>query len=1174
MLPLDRQRHHRWLLTFALALCLTILLGMLVWLAVFSECAEAAPTPAPAWQATELAVPSVLSPGQKDGKYDVVVENVGGENSSGEFTVSVGIPAHLRVAEVRGEPIGAVCNEVPDEVICHFTETEIPGGFVVVQVVFEAPGEIGMLPSIIKSAVSVSGGGAAHPATAEAVIGRGEEKGETGPSGVSEFHMSATGANGESVTQAGGHPNFFTTQLLLNNMDPESVRPGGLVLPVEAVKDLAFYLPLGMLGDPAVTSSCPASLVETFPPGKSGCPASSHVGTVLPMILGQVFVNEPDPTHGYGLYSIVPEKGYAAEFAFAANNLTFFLYANIVRHDGEYVLRAAIPGIPGIAAFVGAVTTFYGNIEERSIVDGEERAFERGAFLTDPSNCEARGSALDASVAFNTWENPSPELPFGKSEPVFSKITGCGALNFSAGLSVAPETKQVDSPSGYAMRLHVTQSPNDDAGLGTPPVKDVRVTLPAGTSVSPSSANGLEACQESGPEGIDIEGPGSEEIAPDGLERPALGHCPKASEIGTAAAVTPLLREEGELKGKLFLAAPRCNPCSAGDAKDGKLFRLYLELTNERYGIVVKLEGTAYVNPETGQIEAVFEDNPQFPVGDLTVTTKSAPRAPLENSQTCGTARSSAVISPWSAERNPEIPSREHPEVTPESSFAVEGCPGGGAPFSPYLTAGSSSPLAGSTSPFTVLLKREDGEQNVAKLTTTLPEGLLANTTAVEECPEPAASVGTCSEGSQLGTATVAVGPGSDPYWVTGKVYFTGPYGGSPFGLSIVVPAVAGPFNLGNVIVRAKLSIEPKTAQATATNPQELPQMRDGVPLRIRTIDLNLTNKNFVLNSTHCAPASIAGTVTSTLGAEEHVSVPYAPAGCNNLPFKPVLSAATEAKSTKLGGTGVKVKIAYPAARQANVGKVVLSFPKKLPVREETLRQACRAVVFEANPAACPPASAVGTATVHTPILRQPLTGPTYLVSYGNAKFPSVVFVLQGEGVKIEVVGESFISEKGVLKVTFNSVPDAPFSTFETELPSGQFSQFTSINSVTRATASQCGENMLVSVTMTGQNGAQVSETPKMNVEGCKPSVKITHARATGTGLAVTVDTSVGGRLRLAGLGLKTVVRNNVSPGAHEIVLPLTATGRGLAHKHRKTTLTAQLVVGKHKADARRTIAL
>jgi hypothetical protein len=473
-------------------------------------------------------------------------------------------------------------------------------------------------------------------------------------------------------------------------------------------------------------------------------------------------------------------------------------------------------------------------------------------------------------------------------------------------------------------------------------------------------------------------------------------------------------------------------------------------------------------------------------------------------------------------------------------------------------------------------LKREDGEQNIASLSTTFPEGLLADVAKATKCPEPQASeasLSACPAASQIGSTTVAVGSGSDPYYVTGKVFFTGPYDGAPFGLTVVVPAVAGPFNLGNVLVRVALFVDAHTAQATAVS-GPLPQILDGVPLRIRTLNVSLEDHEFVLNPTGCTPSAITGTVYSTTGATAGLSSPYAAAGCQKLAFKPAVSASTEATSTKLDGTGVNVKIAYPAGGEANIAKVVLSFPKKLPVRLETLQQACRSATFEANPAACSPASRVGTAVVHTPILAQPLRGPAYLVSYGSAQFPDVVFVLQGEGVTLEVTGQSFVSHTGVLKVTFASVPDAPFSTFETTLPAGAYSQFTSVKSTGKATASQCGENLIAPVTLTAYNGAQVSENPKLQITGCGPTVSLTSTHATAQGLNVTITTSTQGRVTLSGTGLKTLVKKNLSAGTHKLTLAFTNAGKQAARKHKKTQVNVGLVAGKQKTSTHKNIAL
>jgi hypothetical protein len=1043
-----------------------------------------APAPAPAWEVTDVASPSVL-PGVvgKQGKYVAVVENVGGASSSGGFTVKAQIPAGFSVTGLAGEPSPEVCSEASGEVSCTFSEAVVPSGFVVMRVLFEVTGSV----SSVSSVASVSGGGAAEVSSeADMRLGVGHE---VGPAGIAQFRFDVTGPAGEAVTQAGGHPNFLTTSVLFNNVyDQETKEPAK---PVQPVKDLAFYLPLGMLGDPAVTEPCPASLVEVEGEN-TGCPPSSRVGSILPMILDLVTTDSPDPTHVRGIYSVTPEHGFAAEFAFASNHYTFDFYASVVRRNGVYTLRVETPGIVKIAFLIGLIATFYGAIKESFISDGEPVTFERGSFLTDPMDCQEDAAEREASVASNTWEDPDPTLPFTGSAPGFASIEGCGLLGFSSGLSVKPQTTQADSPSGYEVGLEVPQAPNDASGLGTPPARDVSVTLPEGTAISPSSANGLEACQETGPDGINIEGAESEEIGVEGMERPAAGHCPAASQIGTVTASTPLLHEP--LPGKLFIAEPQCGGagqagCSEEDARDGRLFAMYLELNAPVTGIIIKLKGTASVDPQSGQITVTFDDNPQFPFSKLTVATTQGARAPLANSQACGAATSSAEVTPWSA------PATQ--AATPSDYFNVDwdgaggACPGS-APFAPSFTAGTTTPLAAATSPFTFTLKREDREQNIASLSSTLPEGLLAYISKVTRCSEPQASqdsLSACPAASQIGTTTVAVGSGSDPYYVTGKVFFTGPYDGAPFGLSVVVPAVAGPFNLGDVLVRVALFVDPHTARVTAVS-GPLPRILDGVPLRIRTLNVTLENREFVLNPTSCSPASVTGTVYSTTGATASVSSPFAVAGCKNLAFAPALSASTTAKSTKVNGTQVKVKIAYPASGQANIAKVVLSFPKKLPVRIETLRQACRAATFEANPAACPADSAVGSAMVHTPILAQPLKGPAYLVSYGSAKFPDVVFVLQGEGVTLEVDGQSFVSSSGVLKVTFSSVPDAPFSSFETVLPAKRYSQFTSVRSTGKAQASQCGENMIAPVQMTAYNGAEITKNVKLQITGCKHTKK------------------------------------------------------------------------------------
>ncbi len=1007
--------------------CCGVLLCMWLVLLMQGGAVSAAVSPLPAWGVTAAGIPSVLPSGAgHHGRFTSIVENTGGAPSEGGAVVRDVLPAGLTAVGAGG----GECSSIgPSEVDCTLPEPVASGGFVAIVIEFEETGALAA-GSSLSNRVTVSGGGAAVEAAGEARI-RVRAKGETGagPAGIALFSATATDPAGEPALQAGAHPTLFTTSLLFNSQYLQSVTDPAQ--PVEAAKDLVFYLPLGMLGDSVVADQCPASLVETHPE-LTGCPPGSRIGTILPLVVSAFFGVQ------HGIYNITPEKGYAAEFAFTSNSFTFVSYASLVRHDGTYMVRVATPGVPAGADLVGFSASFYGDLQEQF---GEENSFDRGAFLTNPSDCNEGAAAREASVAMDTWEHPDFSLSMGASSTVFPSLTGCKALQFSTGLDLTPDTTQADEPSGLEVGLEVPQAPNDASGLGTPPVKSTTVSLPIGATISPSSANGLEACAETGPEGIDIEGPESEEVAADGLERPAHGHCPFASQVATVTGSTPLLREE--LKGHMYLAEPQCGgegqaACTPKDAEDGKLVGLYLEMEGPNSGAVVKLEGHASVKPGSGQITVSFDEIPQFPIGKLTVTTKHGPRAPLANPQTCGAATMSALVTPWS----PETPAQD-PSATYNVDWDGHGepCPAS-APFAPSFSVNATSPVAAAYTPLTVRLERRDREQNIGSLSTTLPQGLTANLSQITRCGEPQASDGTCASG-QIGTVTAAVGAGKEPYYETGEVFLTEGYKGKPFGLSIVVPAVAGPFNLGDIVVRAALAVDPATLRVTAeTDP--LPQEIDGVPLRLRLAELHIDAHEFMLNPTTCSNLATTGAIVSTAGSVENVSSPFATNSCKYLDFRPKLTGTTEQTATKAEGTGVNLKVTFPVGHEANIASFSMAFPKELPVRLETLQKACPAATFEANPASCPPPSVVGTATVHTPLLRAPLVGPIYLVSYGNAKFPNAVLVLQGEGITVKLTGESSVSSASVLTLTVPSIPDQPFSTFEATLPKGPFSEFTS----------------------------------------------------------------------------------------------------------------------------------
>jgi hypothetical protein len=637
-------------------------------------------------------------------------------------------------------------------------------------------------------------------------------------------------------------------------------------------------------------------------------------------------------------------------------------------------------------------------------------------------------------------------------------------LQFDPAIEVLPDTSQADEPSGLTVHLRIPQAAQRAPLLVTPELKNATVTLPAGLSISPSAAEGLQGCSDAQ---IDF-------------ASPVAGSCPAASEIGTVQATTPLLSEP--LVGHLYLGSPGCDPCSSADAADGNMLRFFLEVAGS--GTVVKKQGTIYANPSTGQLTTTFVDNPQVPLSELELHFKSGLRAPLATPQACGTFTTTSDLTPWSAPVTPDVDA-----VSP---FGIDWDGHGGVcpavlPFGPSFSAGTSNPDAGQFSPLTLTFGREDREQDLAAIQVKMPPGLLGTLSGIPLCGEPQADLGTCPEASRIGSMTVAAGAGGHPFYTKGSIYLTGPYKGAPFGLSIVVPTVAGPFNLGNVVVRARISIDVNTTALTVTS-DPLPQIIDGIPLRLRTANVTVDRPGFIFNPTSCAQQRIQATITGAQGAVSQVSAPFAVSGCKGLRFAPKFSVYTQGHTSRVDGASLDVKLAYPAGPQSNIAHVRVELPKQLPARLTTLQKACPGAVFEANPAGCPAASLVGVAKASTPILPVPLTGPVYFVSHGGEGFPNVIAVLQGYGVRFDLVGDTFISKAAITSATFANVPDVQVNAFELYLPEGP-------DSALAANGALCKQKMVLPATFTAQDGAQLKEDAPVHVTGCPKAKRKAKAR-------------------------------------------------------------------------------
>jgi hypothetical protein len=1058
---------------------------------------------APAWEISSVAHPTDFSATDNAAcagagnricdQYIATLVNVGGAATTGSVTIADILPPGLKAVSLSGRNLstqgefsvseaGWTCSV--GTLICVYGEPVAPGATLAIRLELEV--EEGVTPGTITNAVRVTGGGAApastgRPLTSSNTVGEGQS-----PFGFAAFGFATHDLSGAVDTQAGDHPQVVMTTINLNTGIERHLSGARTFASAEPPRDLAVYLPLGLVGDPTATSRCTELqlVAQAGLPNETECPITSRLGTVT--LFSESGVDSSVHHEGSGVsdfYNMAPEKGYPTQLGLKVLSKAVQAYASLVHTSTGYALRISTPGVPRAINVEGLEFTLFGNPRE---ADGDPSASR--AFFTNPGNCNT--APLKAAVEADSWVAPGT---WTRSEAVtYPGITGCNLLQFEPTIAMQPEVTQAEEPSGYEVKIKVPQSPSQFPVLATPELKNVTMTLPAGMTISPGAGDGLTGCEATGSQGIDMPSgehtptaPGEgEKIGPDGMTHLVPGHCPQSSQIGTAEITTPLL--EGPLEGRVYVAQPQCGGagqplCTTADATNGKLFGIYLEV--EGSGIVVKLKGSVSADPATGRLTARFLENPQLPVSEVALHLKGGGRAPLANPRQCGEALANADLTPWSSPVTPDAIESAGFPVDWDGSGTP--CPAT-LPFAPTLEAGATNPLAGHFAAFTLTVARGDHQQDLSRVQVKLPEGLLGALSRVPPCGEPQAAEGTCSEASRIGTTSVAAGSGPQPLWVQGRVYLTGPYAGAPFGLSIVVPAVAGPFNLGNVVVRSRIDADPSTAQVTITS-DPLPQFRDGVPLHMQKLNVAVDREGFIFNPTNCQSKQVEATLEAEQGAGEKVNAPFAVEGCRGLPFKPSFKVSTAAHTSRVLGASLDVKVTSGAG-QANIGKVIVHLPKQLPARLTTLQQACPAATFAQNPALCPAGSDVGSAKAVTPVLSLPLMGPAYLVSHGGAAFPDLVVVLEAQGVRLDLVGNTNITG-GITTSSFAAVPDAPISSFELKLPAGRHSVLAATLPA-KARGSLCAGRssigkLLMPTTITGQNGMQVKQSTKIAVTGC-----------------------------------------------------------------------------------------
>ncbi len=1056
-------------MTVVLALIAFVVAGLGIGVASAS-----AASAGPALSIRPVVKPTHLGLGGSGTIVDLVT-NVGAVATDAEpVTIIDTLPVGLTATSVKfrlspGESNAGPCETTGRTVTCTYGEA-LPGSNVAgLEMLIAVSAEPGKSGALVNGA-RVTGGGSAPTSTSNTIV---IEAAEAGFGLDGPLEADAFDASGALDTQAGDHPSLYSTTFVLNSVPTHFGHPG-FVFPAQEAKDISVLLPVGFVGDPLAAPACPEHLVAPPNDGKE-CPAASVIGTVAVQTYQSkwsVSAERGDPIAG-PVFNVVPEAGHPAELGFIFQTQEVLLYASLVHTPAGYAVRITSANILPFAKLTGIKISLFGN---PSAADGGTTP--QIPFFTNPSDCD--GGPQVTQMQFDSWQNPAnlPFNPDGSPDVAAANfegpgwqqaaaespaVTGCEKLTFTPELKAPPTSKQAGEPTGVEAELKVPQN-SDPNGLATPDLKDATVTLPQGVVLNPSQANGLQACSDA-------------QFAQDSTE-PAS--CPLASQVATVTAHTPVLANQ--LHGEVFIGAPECNPCSNADAQSGRLARLFMQVHSEEYGVTAKFVGNVSIDPSSGQLTATFKNLIQQPIDEVTLNFHGGPRAALANPTACGSYSSNIDLEPWSAPYTRDAVLTSPFDVT-------ENC--GPRGFAPSFSAGPVNPQAGAYSPFTLTFSRNDGEQFANDIEQTLPPGLLAKLAGVPRCGEAEASAGACPAGSRIGSVTVGAGPGSDPYYTSGSIYLTGPYNGGPFGEVVVVQAVAGPFNLGTVVVHGSIRVNPYTAQATVVS-DPFPSILDGIPLQIRTVNVTLDRPEFTFNPTSCAPSAVTGKLASTQGATATVSSPYEATNCANLGFKPAVSVSTQGKASKQGGASLTVKI-LPVAGQANTAKFDLELPKQLPARLTTLQKACTEAQFNANPAGCPAASDIGTAKVATPVLGSPLEGPIYLVSHGGAAFPDTEVILQGEGVTVILDGKTQI-KKGVTYSHFETVPDAPITSFEAILPEGKFSIF-GANLPASTKYDFCGQSLSVPTTITGQNGVVVKQTNKASVTGCPKLKKAKAAR-------------------------------------------------------------------------------
>jgi hypothetical protein len=919
---------------------------------------------------------------------------------------------------------------------------------------------------------------------------------------------------GPAFTQAGDHPFDAETTFEINSFDDgegHKLPEGG------GIRNARVELPAGLIGNPSAVTTCKdmAAVVELQDVEKA-CPLDSIVGIAFAQLQATEYETNVVP-----VFAVDPPAGSPAQFAFQILSFPVILNAEL-REDGDYGVDLVSKNVPQGVPSLGATVTLWGtpadprHDEQRCLVYplraeiliavfggvkciGPEgtpigpnpAAAPARPLITNPTRCTEPGVGLETSLYLDPWQSQSAsdQASFLSHEPPGATVldplppdewgpevgtTGCDEVPFDPTVDAEPSSAAADSPTGLSVDIGVpTAGLEDEDAIAQSNLKKAVVTLPEGMTVNPASAAGLGACTAA-------------QLDAETADSPFGAGCPASSKIGSVVVESPLLSKPAEdpnsvgkepdpLEGSVFLAAPH-------DNEFGSLLALYIVVKNKERGLTLKLPGKVETDPNSGRITTTFDDNPQLPFSALHLDLKTGSRAPLSLPDRCGSYEVETALYPWA---RPDDPIHRTSEFQVTSGPDGTPCPGANQ-FAPEFEAGTLTPFAGEHSPLVVNARRPDGSGPLSGLSVDLPEGLLAKLAGVASCSDSSLAVAagksgaaeaaspSCPAASKIGSVDVAAGAGSLPFHVEGSAYLSGPYQGAPLSIAVITPAVAGPFDLGTVVVRAKAEIDPVTTKLRVTS-DPIPQILEGIPLKIRSVSVDTDRPDFTLNPTDCNPMSVGGTLFSS-AASAALSSRFQVGACKALGFKPKLSLAFKGKVHRRAHPKL---IATLKARpgDANIARAQVKLPPAAFLDNSHFTGICSRVQFAAEE--CPAGSIYGKVEATSPLLDYKVAGPVYLRSNPAHKLPDLVAAFQGpahQPIAVELAGKND-SVKGALRNTFEAVPDVPVTSFRLTLFGGK-------KGLVEMSEGFC-KRPKATVKLDAQSGAIYDTTPKVSAKGC-----------------------------------------------------------------------------------------